>query len=122
MSNICQPEGYADITASASPKNHADGLKVVLEDDNVDGVVFITVVPTFLPQKELAEALVAVEKSFPEGKRKPVYYCVMAGAYTKEARAIMEQNGLCTFNTPDKAVLAAKNLCRYGAYLREREA
>ncbi|MCI9488104.1 MAG: acetyl-CoA synthetase [Lachnospiraceae bacterium] len=122
MSNICQPEGYADITASASPKNHVDGLKVVLEDDNVDGVVFITVVPTFLPQKELAEALVAVEKSFPEGKRKPVYYCVMAGAYTKEARAIMEQNGLCTFNTPDKAVLAAKNLCRYGAYLREREA
>lgn len=117
MANICHPEGYADITASASVQNHVDGLRIVLEDPQVSAAIFITVVPTFLPQKELAEALVALEQSMEaEGRKKPVYYCVMAGAYTAEARRIMEQNGLCTFDTPEKAVLAAKNLCAYAAY------
>jgi len=121
MANICHPEGYADITASASVANHVDGLQIVLEDSAVDAAIFLTVVPTFLPQKQLAEALVERERSCPEGARKPVYYCVMAGAYTAEARAIMERGGLCTFNTPDKAVLAAKNLCDYAAYRRRLE-
>ena len=84
-------------------------------------VVFITVVPTFLPQKELAEALVAVEQSIPADRKKPVFYCVMAGVYTAPARKIMEQNGLCTFNTPEKAVLAAKNMCAYAEYLARQE-
>lgn len=125
MANICHPEGYADITASASVENHVEGLRVVLEDRQVDAVVFITVVPTFLPQKELAEALVRLERSFRPDHRKPVYYCVMAGAYTAPARGIMERAGLCTFDTPDKAVLAARNLCRYAAFLsghREEDA
>jgi acyl-CoA synthetase (NDP forming) len=51
MANICHPEGYADITASASVRNHVDGLQIVLEDSNVDAAVFITVVPTFLPRR-----------------------------------------------------------------------
>ena len=121
MANICSPEGYADITASASVANHVDGLRIVLEDDAVDSVTFITVVPTFLPQIELANALVEMEKSIPEDRKKPVYYCVMAGAYTAPARKIMEENGLCTFNTPDKAVKAADNMTRYALY-RARKA
>lgn len=116
MANICSPEGYADITASASVANHVDGLKVVLEDSNVDSVIFITVVPTFLPQVELAEELVRMEKALEGELKKPVYHCVMAGAYTAPARKIMEENGLCTFNTPEKAVLAAKNMCAYAMF------
>lgn len=115
MANICHPEGYADITASASVRNHVDGLQIVLEDSNVDAAVFITVVPTFLPQKELAEELVKMEKTF-NRPGKPVYYCVMAGAYTALGRGIMENNGLCTFDTPERAVMAAKNMCIYAAF------
>lgn len=116
MANICHPEGYADITASASVKNHVEGLEIVLADDKVDAAILVTVVPTFLPQVELAEGFVALDKATPEDKKKPVYYCVMAGAYTAQARQIMENNGLCTFNTPEKAVLAASNLCKYVAF------
>ncbi len=120
MANICSPEGYADITASASVANHVDGLRLVLEDDDVDSVTFITVVPTFLPQVELAEALVEMEKSIPDNKKKPVYYCVMAGEYTAPARRIMEANGLCTFSSPEKAVKAADNMARYSAYKKRK--
>ena len=65
MANICHPEGYADITASASVRNHVDGLQIVLQDENVDAVVFITVVPTFLPQEELARELVKMTETTP---------------------------------------------------------
>ena len=121
MANICHPEGYADITASASVRNHVDGLQIVLQDENVDAVVFITVVPTFLPQEELARELVKMTETTPQAQEKPVFYCVMAGAYTSPARRIMEQAGLCTFDAPDKAVLAAKNMCNYAAFRRRQK-
>lgn len=117
MANICSPEGYADITASASVRNHVDGLKIVLEDDNVDSVIFLTVVPTFLPQDELAEELIKMTAEVPQTKEKPVYYLVMGGAYTVSGRSIMEKGGLCTFNTPEKAVNALKHMVEYGRYL-----
>ncbi|MEN6562937.1 MAG: CoA-binding protein [Christensenella sp.] len=115
MANICHPEGYADITASATVRNHVDGLKIVLEDQNVDAAIFITVVPTFLPQLELAEELVKFEKNCNQ-PGKPVYYCIMAGAYTAPGRRILEKNDLCTFDSPERAVMAAKNMCSYAAF------
>ena len=92
-----------------------DGLQIVLEDKNVDAAIFITVVPTFLPQKELAEEIVKMEKAF-NRNGKPVYYCMMAGAYTASGRSILENNGLCTFDAPERAVMAARNMCVYAAF------
>ena len=121
MSNICHPEGYADITASASVKNHVEGLDIVLQDDTVDMAILVTVVPTFLPQVELAKGFVALDGTIPPERKKPVFYCVMAGAYTAEARRIMENSGLCTYNTPEKAVRSASNLCKYMAFRQRCE-
>ena len=120
MANICHPEGYADITASATVRNHVDGLQIVLQDKNVDAAIFITVVPTFLPQKELAEEIVKMEKTFNQNG-KPVYYCIMAGAYTASGRSILENNGLCTFDAPERAVMAARNMCVYAAFRARHE-
>ena len=77
--------------------------------------------PTFLPQEELARELVKMTETTPQAQEKPVFYCVMAGAYTSPARRIMEQAGLCTFDAPDKAVLAAKNMCNYAAFRRRQK-
>ncbi|MFQ9052687.1 MAG: hypothetical protein ACLR5H_05550 [Oscillospiraceae bacterium] len=56
-------------------------------------MVFITVVPTFLPQEELARELVKMTETTPQAQEKPVFYCVMAGAYTSPARRIMAAGG-----------------------------
>ena len=74
-----------------------------------------------LPQEELARELVKMTETTPQAQEKPVFYCVMAGAYTSPARRIMEQAGLCTFDAPDKAVLAAKNMCNYAAFRRRQK-
>ncbi len=120
MANICSPEGYADITAAANVKHHIESLRIVLEDTSVDGVIFITVVPTFLPQKELAEELVKLLKEKNVSKDKPVYICIMAGNYVWQAREILEKNGIRTYDTPVDCVKAASHMVTYHQFLQSR--
>jgi len=121
MSSICRPEGYADITASADVKQHVESLKVVMDDPNVGSVIFITVIPTFLPRKELAEALVKLLKNEGYENKKPVFVIIMAGNYVWECRKIIEQNNIYTFATPDQAVAALSNMVKYLNYLKKIE-
>lgn len=118
MAVVCVPEGYADITASATVANHAHSLQLLLEDEQVGGIILITVIPTFLPKKELAEALVNMYSHNEYKDKKPVYFVIMAGDYVKNIREVLERAGLCTFDTPDRAVNAAKNMIKYHQYLK----
>jgi acyl-CoA synthetase (NDP forming) len=119
MASICRPEGYADITASATVFHHTESLKVLLDDPNVAGLIFITVIPTFLPKLELAEALVDLLVKQGYIRSKPVFTVIMAGNYVRDCRSILEQYGIYTFETPDRAVKAAANLIKYGMFLKE---
>lgn len=118
MANVGSPEGYADITAAANADQHVESLRAVLDDDNVDSVIFVTVVPTFLPQKELAEKLVALLQEKPE---KPVYICIMAGNYVGESRRILEENGIRTFLTPAHCVKVAGQMTAYQSFLKTQK-
>jgi len=114
MANIGSPEGYADITAAATADQHVQSLRLILADDNVDSVLFVTVVPTFLPRRELAEKLAGLLK---EITGKPVYICIMAGRYVLESRRILEENGIPTFDTPAHCVRAVGNMTAYNSFL-----
>jgi len=120
MASICSPEGYADITASATVKQHIDSLRIVLKDKNVDSVIFITVIPSFLPRKELADKMVKLLKNENE-EGKPVYICIMSGNYVWECRQILERNGIKTYENPALAVKAAKNVTEYALFLKDLE-
>lgn len=117
MANVCSPEGYADITAAADVHHHVESLRMVMEDDAVDSVIFITVVPTFLPRKKLADELVRLLKDEGYGKKKPLYICIMAGNYVWECREILEKNGIRTYDTPLHCVKAAANMVKYKGFL-----
>ena len=93
----------------------AEDARLLVLDEVIDAL------RGFLPQEELARELVKMTETTPQAQEKPVFYCVMAGAYTSPARRIMEQAGLCTFDAPDKAVLAAKNMCNYAAFRRRQK-
>lgn len=119
MSSVCSPEGYADITAAANVRHHVESLKVVIEDPNVGSVLFITVVPTFLPRIELAEEIIKLLKEEGYGNKKPVYITIMAGNYVWECRKMIEDNGIYTFTVPDDAVKALSNMVKYSDYLKK---
>ena len=118
MASICSPEGYADITAAADVKQHVEALRIVMDDKNVSSVIFITVVPTFLPRKELAEELIKLLKDEEYIHKKPVYIVIMAGNYVRECRELLEKNNIRTYDTPVHAAKAASNLVKRSIYLK----
>lgn len=119
MANICSPEGYADITAAANVKQHVESLKIVMDDPNVDSVIFITVIPTFLPRKELAKELIKLLKEDGYALKKPVYICIMAGNYVWDCRKELEENGIYTFEAPNHAAKTASKIIKYVEYLKK---
>jgi acetyltransferase len=108
MAVVAKPDGYVDMTAAALTREHCESLRAILEDPGVDSVVLITLPPTFLPALEVAKGLAAVVKEF----NKPVLVCLMKGEPMAEARRYLEENGVPTFDTPDRAAMALAALTR----------
>jgi len=106
MAMICKPDGYIDMTAAAMADVHARALQIVLDDPNVDSVVFITLPPTFLPAMDVARAVAPVASA----ASKPVVTCFMHGHAMLEARAHLEHLGVPTFDAPDRAARALIHL------------
>ena len=102
MAMICKPNGYIDMTAAALAEAHAQALGIVLEDPTVDSVVFVTLPPTFLPAIDVARAVAPIAGA----AGKPVVTCLMHGHAMNEARCYLEQRGIPTFDTPDRAARA----------------
>jgi acetyltransferase len=118
MSLICQPDGYLDISAAAMESHHCEALEIVLAEPDVDGVILISVPPTFLPPEDLAEALIPVIKK----SSKPILTCLLAGKWVAQARKMMEAEGIPTFDTPEQAVRALVNMIDRERFLQKSAA
>lgn len=116
---ICEPDGYIDMTAAAMADAHAEALDVVLDEDEVDAVLLITVPPTFLPPEDVAEAV--IHFSYSKKHEKPVYTCFLAGKWVASARVMLEENSWPTFDIPEQAILAFKHAVEKADYLRDLE-
>lgn len=114
ISMICQPDGYIDITAAAMEEHHCRSLEIVMEEEEVDAVILISVPPTFLPPESLARELIRTAKNC----SKPVLTCLLAGKWVDEARRMLENEGLPTFDTPEQAVKAMVNMIDRSRYLQ----
>lgn len=108
MAVVNQPKGYIDMTAAADEEQHGLALEIVLADPGVDGVILLSVPPTFLsPEKLAQEILKATAKS-----DKPVLSCIMAGEWVKRARQLLEEQGRPTYDMPDRAARAMSNMVK----------
>lgn len=116
MATICKPDGYIDITAAALEKEHADTLKLVLDDPNVDIVLLISLPPTFLPAINVAEHVAKVINE----SDKIVVVCFMNGKSMLDSRKFLEDNNIPTFDTPDRAIRALVNLTKATHYIKNR--
>ncbi len=113
MAMVCKPNGYIDMTAAAMEKEHEKSLQLVLEDPNVDSVILITLPPTFLPAINVAQCIEPIIKS----QNKPVVVCLMKGEAMNAARKFLEENGIPTFDTPDRAARAMINITKASSVL-----
>ncbi|OIQ50531.1 succinyl-CoA synthetase subunit alpha [Pseudodesulfovibrio hydrargyri] len=114
--NVGAPDGYIDMTASVNPKMHTDIIKLIMEEDDIDAVLFLTSPPGFLEDEELANSIIDGYNSVPDSKKKPFLTALMAGNSVAKCRLIMEEHGMPTFDMPDEAARVMSNMIRYAEY------
>jgi acetyltransferase len=119
--NIGNPDGYIDMTASVTPQMHTEVIRLLMGDDEVDGIVFMTTPPGFIQDDELAAAILEGYRSAPVEKRKPLLAVMLAGNAVAQCRTLLECGGVPTFEYPDDAARVMINLVRYSAYRRRCE-
>lgn len=115
MAIVDHTPGYVDMSAAADEVQHAKALKCVLADPGVDGVVHLSVPPTFLRPERLGQLTAEAVK----GAKKPVTVCYLAGAWVQPARQALEDAGIPTFDMPERAARAMVNMVRRGQFLKK---
>lgn len=114
FASVCKPEGHADITAAATAEQHVDALETVLRDPGVDAVVFITTATLFLDLEGMSRGMVEMKKRLEaEGIDKPIMPVIISGNYVLPSRRILEEGGIPTYESPERAVRALANMIEY---------
>lgn len=114
MAIVDHTPGYVDMSAAADEVQHAEALQCVLADPGVDGVVHLSVPPTFLKPERLGQLTAEAVK----GAKKPVTVCYLAGAWVQSGRQALEDASVPTFDMPERAARAMVNLVRRGQFLK----
>ena len=77
--------------------------------------------PIFMPVGTAAAMKGIFHRDLRDDARARIILANTYHLYLRPGMRIMEQAGLCTFDAPDKAVLAAKNMCNYAAFRRRQK-
>lgn len=118
MALVDHARGYVDMSAAATEHHHAEALTCVLDDPGVDGVVLLSVPPTFLQPRLLAEKIVRVVQAKPG---KSVVVCLLGGEWVREACQLLEKEGIPTYDVPDRGARALARMAERAHYLRKPE-
>jgi acyl-CoA synthetase (NDP forming) len=116
--NVGHPDGYIDMTASVNPRMHAEIIKLLMAEDSIDGILFMTTPPGFMKDDELAAAILEGYHSAPVETRKPLLSVLLAGSAVDKCRLLLEEGGVPTFEFPDEAAKVMVNMVRYAAFAR----
>ena len=109
-----------DMLASASPETYAACLKILLEDENVDGVLVILPPPPMFKAEEVAEKIVEVLSAPATGSReKPVLITLMGSTLLEKAHSVFERADIPTYSFPERAVSALSALVRQAELLNQ---
>ena len=121
--NVFNP---VDMLASASPETYATCLQILLNDDNVDGVLVILPPPPMFHAEDVAEKLVDVifaQVAVPGGedaalsKAKPVVVALMGSTLIENARSVFARSNVPTFPFPERAASALGALVKRAQFL-----
>ena len=108
--NIHNP---VDMLASAAPDTYATCLKILLKEENVDGVLVLLPPPPMFKAEAVAERLVEVSRQ----SEKPVLIALMGSTLIEEARSTFQQAKLPTFPFPERAASAFGALAKRAEFL-----
>jgi len=108
-----------DMLASASPESYAACLNLLLQDENVDGVMVILPPPPMFKTEEVAEKVIEVisAQAAVIGGGKPVVVALMGSTLVDEARSLFTRSHVPAYPFPERAASALGALVRRAEYL-----
>ncbi|MFX1512053.1 MAG: acetate--CoA ligase alpha subunit [Promethearchaeota archaeon] len=98
-----------DIIGDAPPKRYKDSIEIIVEDDNVDGVVVLLSPQAITAPDEVAQILVEIAQN----TDKPILTCFSGGDSVEPARKKLMMNRIPSYPFPERAVAAMGGLTRY---------
>ncbi|MBI5825682.1 MAG: acetate--CoA ligase family protein [Chloroflexi bacterium] len=127
-----------DMLASASPEAYAACLKILLQDENVNGVLVILPPPPMFKAEDVAEKIVETLKSdsllsgkpeaYPYGhtsfgtpESKPVVIALMGSTLVEEANKVFQRANIPTYPFPERAASALGVLAKRAEYLESKQ-
>lgn len=103
-----------DLLGDADAARYERAIRLVAADPGADGLLVILTPQAMTDSVGSARGLVAAAK----GVRKPILACWMGGGSVDEGRAILNEAGIPTYDTPDTAARAFTLMWRYSENLR----
>jgi len=98
-----------DIVGDAPPERYAQALKILLDDKDVDAILFIHAPTAIVPSVEIATTLSPIIKQ----SQRNVLACWLGGESVAAARRTFADIGVPTYDTPEKAVGGFMQVVRY---------
>nr|VFK44059.1 MAG: acetyltransferase [Candidatus Kentron sp. SD]VFK49214.1 MAG: acetyltransferase [Candidatus Kentron sp. SD]VFK80814.1 MAG: acetyltransferase [Candidatus Kentron sp. SD] len=113
LDGILPPVGSSanpvDLLDSAPPERFADATRIVLMDQNVDGVLVIFAIQSGIDPKAIAQAIANVAND----AKKPILAVWMGGTKARAGMSILSQSGIPTYSSPEQGVRAFLHLMTY---------
>lgn len=101
-----------DTIASARGEAYEKSAKILMDDNNVDIIIVVCVVPTFAGMKRDEHAN-GIIKAVKEKGNKPVVTAFLAGEVSEKASKLLEKEDIPNYKSLDGAALAASALYEY---------
>ncbi len=98
-----------DMIGDTPGEYYGKALEVLLQDPGVDAALVMQAPVSLISTVEAAQGVIAVAKR----SVKPVLTCWLGDQHQTEARRLLRDNGLPTYNTPEQACRAFMQLVRY---------
>ncbi len=102
-----------DMLASASTEHYAEGLRILLADPNVDGVLVIMPPPPMYPAEDAADAMIPVIQA----SEKPTIVVLMGSTQIVEASAHLQAARIPDYRFPERAISAFARLAERAEFL-----
>jgi acetyltransferase len=103
-----------DMLAAAGPRDYAECLRILLQDDGVDGVLVIMPPPPMHAAEDVASAIIPIIRK----GGKPVLVVPMGEERIRDAVRSFRAAGVSDYRFPERAVTAMSVLARRSEFLR----
>ncbi len=98
-----------DVLGDADGERYAGAIKACLDDRNIDGILVIYAPQAILKPDTLAQAVVALAKE----SAKPIITAWMGGDWIESGRAVLLNNNIPTYESPEDAVRTYLHMYNY---------